>query len=273
MPQYTLSQAAVFDGVGLHTGIACCVRALPAEPGTGIVFALNGMVVPARAGSILSTRRAVTLGNEGARVSTVEHVLASLSALEIDNAVLEVSGPEIPALDGSATPFVEGLTAAGRKKQPGNTPVIRLTGPVWIAEGEALLLALPADAPRRTYIGSFGAVPDRSLSWRITPTVFAREVAPARTVVFRTEVESLLSQDLGLGGSLDTVVVIESDGACSSTRLPDEPLRHKMLDLIGDLSLLGARLQAHVIAIRSGHRLNLELVKEILQQTQTNLEV
>jgi UDP-3-O-[3-hydroxymyristoyl] N-acetylglucosamine deacetylase len=261
--QYTLEHDVRFDGVGLHTGQSCHIRVLPAEVGTGIRFTCGGETFVANADSVVSTRRAVTLGNDRIRVSTVEHLLASLRAFHIDNALVEVDGPEIPVLDGSAASFVEGLTSAGRKRQAGKVPVIMLTSPVWVSEGDMMLLALPGPSFRLTYVGGFPGIANQSISRRITPGVFAKEIAPARTVAFREEVEALLAQGLGQGGTLDTVVILDKDGPCGPTRFADEPLRHKMLDLIGDLSLLGHRLQAHVIAIRSGHRLNLELVKEM----------
>ncbi len=272
--QRTLAKPIELAGKGLHSGVSCRLRIEPAEAGAGRVFSCNGKIIPARAEFVVSTARAVVLGKDGARVSTVEHLLAALNAWQIDNARLVVEGPEIPALDGSAALFVEALRAAGAKRQAQPAAVLRLTKPVWVGEGESLLLALPSLTFQITYCGSFPglACPEQSRGsnlvkcLRVTPAVFAREIAPARTFAAEKEVKGLLAQGFGQGATKKNTVILGEKRPSVPLRFTDEPLRHKILDLVGDLALLGGRLQAHILAVRSGHRLNVELVKKIVER-------
>jgi UDP-3-O-acyl N-acetylglucosamine deacetylase len=262
--QHTLARPVCIEGIGLHSGQSCRLTLRPALPDSGINLVCNGCLIPARAQYVVSTQRAVTLGRDGQQVQTVEHLLASLAGLEIDNATIEVEGMEIPALDGSAAGFVAALRQAGRKHQEAPQKTVVIDTPVWVYEENSMLLALPANSYKLTYIGGFPGVIGSEIDWRLTPAIFADRLAPARTTVFHKEVEALLAAGLGRGGAIENVVVLDENGATTPLRFEDEPLRHKMLDLVGDLSLVGARLAAHVIAIRSGHSLNVALAKKLI---------
>jgi len=265
--QHTLSQTVEIEGIGLHTGESGRLRLRPAEAGEGVVFLSNGRRIPARAEFVVSTQRATVLEKDGARISTIEHLLAALNGLGIDNALLEVEGPEIPALDGSAAAFVEKIRGTGIRRLAKAASLWRISAPLWVVDKESLLLALPSRSLRLTYMGDFPGLGFRKKSLRLEPGVFAREIAPARTFAARQEVEGLLAQGLGRGASRETVVILGEEGPSLPLRFADEPLRHKLLDLLGDLALLGGRLQAHIIAIRSGHRLNVELVRKIVERS------
>ena len=262
--QQTLSRPVEIEGVGLHTGRLCRLRMLPAAAGGGLSFLCDGETIPAQPEFVVSTRRATVLGKNGRQVSTVEHLLAALNGLGLQNLSLEVEGPEIPVLDGSAAGFVKKIREAGKRRLASAAAIRQLSAPVWVGEKESLLLALPSPTLRLTYLGSFPGLGFHMRSLKISPGVFVEEIAPARTFALREEVEGLLAQGFGKGGTMDNVVILEERGPSVPLRFPDEPVRHKLLDLLGDLALLGEGLQAHIIAIRSGHRLNLELVKRIL---------
>lgn len=264
--QQTLLRTIELAGVGLHGGQPSRVRIHPAGADTGINFACGGQVIPARAEFVVSTRRATALAKGEATVGTVEHLLAACYGVRIDNALVEVEGCELPALDGSAAGFTQELMQTGKNRQELPVRVLRLTRPVWVSQGERLLLALPASRLRLTFMGEFPGLGFLSRSFADSPSAFAEDIAPARTFARRGEIEQLLAQGLGRGGSLENVVILEEAGPPPGLRFADEPVRHKLLDLLGDLALLGKRLQAQVIAIGSGHELNLELVKKILKE-------
>jgi len=261
--QHTLAKTITLTGIGLHYGKTCRLSIRPAEAGTGICFVSLGQEIPARAKFVVAIRRATVLGRNGAEVATVEHLLSALHGLGIDNARIEVDGPELPALDGSAAPLVKVLLQAGKQRQAAEAKVKRLTAPVWVGEKESLLLAFPAPTLRITCIAAFPGMGAKKKSITLRPKLYAEAIAPARTTVMEAEIEALWAKGLGKGGTRRNVVVLGERGPLTQLRFPDEPLRHKILDLIGDLALLGQRLQAHIIALRPGHRINLELVKKI----------
>jgi len=263
--QKTLSRAVEIAGIGLHTGRHCRIRLRPNDVGEGMAFLCNGETIPARAEFVVSTRRAVTLGRNGQQVSTVEHILAALHGLGITNAIVEVDGPEIPALDCSAAPFVRKIQETGIEALGAEISFWKLAAPVWVAEKESMALALPYAGLKLTYIGDFPGLGNKQRTIRLSGKVFTEEIAPARTMVLRQEIEGILAEGLGQGGSAENVVVLEEGKAPDVLRFKDEPVRHKLLDLMGDLSLLGRPLQAHVIAVRSGHRMNIELVRKLAE--------
>jgi UDP-3-O-acyl N-acetylglucosamine deacetylase len=265
--QHTLAKTISLSGIGLHYGKTCRLSIKPAEAGSGICFVSQGQVIPARAKFVVAVRRATVLGKNGVEIATVEHLLSALHGLGIDNARIEIDGPELPALDGSAALLVKALCQAGKRRQAAEAKVRRLTAPVWVAEKNSLLLAFPAPVLRITCIADFPGL--RATQKRITlrPKIYAESIAPARTTVMEAEIGALLARGLGQGGNRRNVVVLGEDGPLTKLRFPDEPLRHKMLDLIGDLALLGQRLEAHIIALRPGHRLNVELIKKIAAES------
>jgi UDP-3-O-[3-hydroxymyristoyl] N-acetylglucosamine deacetylase len=270
--QQTLAQAFTLEGVGIHTGAAGRVTAHPAPADTGRVFRSGGRDIPARADHVADTSRCTTLGADGARVSTVEHLLSALHGLGVDNVIIEVVGPEIPILDGSALPWVEAIQAAGVAAQGVPARVFTLAEPCEVAEGASRFQAAPGDGLRVEVVTEFHEWPEgrASQAYASGPEGARRyvdQVAPARTFAFRREVEMLLAAGLAKGGSLDNALIISPPDTFSTPlRLPQEWCAHKLLDVIGDLALVDARLNVHLTAIRPGHRLNVRLAGALLEQ-------
>jgi UDP-3-O-[3-hydroxymyristoyl] N-acetylglucosamine deacetylase len=278
--QTTLAGPVEFAGVGIHTGQEGRVRVSPAPVDSGVRFLVAGVELPAAPEHVISTQRCTVLGSRdhGVSVSTIEHLMAALYGVGIDNARIDVSGPEIPILDGSALPFVERFLAAGVCSQDAPARRLRLSESLWVQEpaapapgsktghsrpgaaSAASVLALPADRLIVTAATDFG----RKLSGPCVYSVvldeaaglFASELAPSRTFCFQDEVAALLAAGIGLGGSEENTVVISDTSTSTPLRFPDEMTRHKALDLLGDLALVGARLTGHFIALRAGHALH-----------------
>jgi UDP-3-O-[3-hydroxymyristoyl] N-acetylglucosamine deacetylase len=249
------------------------ITLLPARAGTGIVIVRNhpgGVVeIPARAGAVASTRLATTLGHNGDTVSTVEHLLAALYGLGIDNARIVVEGPEIPVMDGSAASFVYLIRSAGIFVQREPSNVLRFRKPVEVRDGERWIRVEPARAFRVSYAIDFEHPAVRRQEFcveRWDPVEFEREIAGARTFGFLSDVRALWDAGLAKGGSLDNTVVLDDERVINSDglRWPDEFVRHKVLDLFGDLALVGMPIQGHVRVERGGHSLHQKLVAAIL---------
>ena len=222
------------------------------------------MTVAADAAHVVDTQRATVLGGDGERVSTVEHVLSALSGMGVTNATLVVDGPEIPALDGSAQPYVEAIAAVGVTEQRVPRAVFVPDRPHAFRDGDRLLVVLPAPSFRvRLAVDFAPPIGPGYFALEVTPERYAREIAPHRTFGYRREVEALLARGLAAGGSLDNAVVFDDDGPMAPLRAPDEPVRHKALDLIGDFALLGAYPQCEIVAIKSGHKLHCLAVREL----------
>jgi UDP-3-O-acyl N-acetylglucosamine deacetylase len=256
--------------VGFVTGARARVRFRPAPADAGVVFVRTDLpgppaAVPARVGAVTDTRRRTTLGPAAAGVTLVEHVLAALAGLRIDNCVVEIDGPEPPGLDGSALGYVAALTAAGVVAQAARRPVLGVDQPLVLRRDGATIAVHPADGPglRVSYLldyGPVGPIPRQVVTLDLTPDTFAREVTAARTFVLESEAAALKAQGVGRHLSPKDVVVFGPRGPIDNAlRAADEPARHKVLDLVGDLSLCGFDLAGHVVAYRSGHALNVEL--------------
>jgi UDP-3-O-[3-hydroxymyristoyl] N-acetylglucosamine deacetylase len=266
----TLARPASIDGVGLHSGKTIRMRLLPAEAGTGIVFVRSdagGTEIPALLDHAGPAFYATVIQRDGVTVSTIEHLMAALYASLIDDLRIELDGPEVPILDGSSRPFVELLERAGRATLPVVREYITLIRPVVVSHEEKRVAAYPSREFRVTYAIDFDhpGLGYQELSTGLWGgTAFAEKLAPARTFTFESEVEKLRENGLALGGSLDNAVVIGASGILNpGLRFPDEFVRHKMLDLTGDLSLLGHPLRAHVIAYRAGHDMHSRLARRI----------
>ena len=271
--QQTIGAEATLEGVGLHTGRTAHLRFLPAEPHAGIRFRRVDLAgkpeIEARLERVASTDRGTTLGLDEARVHTVEHVLAAVAALQIDNLVIEIDGPEIPIMDGSFRAFFETLAGAGLKTQGVPPRTITLTTPVLVGSpGSPSYTAVPADRCRISTTIEFDhpLIGRQFGSYDVTPAAFERELSAARTFGFVKEAEALRARGLAQGVTLENAIVL-NDAAIEQGELrwPDEFVRHKVGDIIGDLMLLGGRLQAHVIADRPSHAGNLELATAIAE--------
>ncbi|MHB0912505.1 MAG: UDP-3-O-acyl-N-acetylglucosamine deacetylase [Armatimonadota bacterium] len=263
--QRTLVSAAGMEGRGLHTGKECSITLLPADAGTGIVFCTEHGEVRASVENVKDTRRGTTLACGEAIVHTVEHLLSALAGLAVDNIRVEIAGPEIPAADGSALPFVELVERAEIREMDAPARLACLSRPIWTVLQDKYMLADSHDILRARALIAFPhpMIGEQAASFKIDPETFKREIAPARTFCTSGEIEAILSQGLGLGGSIDNVVVAHEDHYSVPLRFENEFARHKLLDLIGDLSLIGARLCADVTAIKSSHTTNVALAAEI----------
>jgi UDP-3-O-[3-hydroxymyristoyl] N-acetylglucosamine deacetylase/3-hydroxyacyl-[acyl-carrier-protein] dehydratase len=272
--QRTLRTPVEFSGVGLHSGAHVKGRMLPAPPGRGVEFVRTDLPgsepIPARISYQATKERRTRLVRGAAEVETVEHLLAVCTGLGLDNLTVELSGAELPGLDGSARDYVALVQQAGLVEQPAEARVLKLDQPVYVRQGSATLVALPSDRPALTlqYVASFDepGVDGGSFQIDLSPEVFTREIAPARTFCLASEVEALRQAGLGKGATRENTLVLGDP--LTRMRLVGEPVRHKMLDLLGDLQLLGADLHAHVIATRSGHSTNADLVRRLFDLMQ-----
>ncbi|MES2176487.1 MAG: UDP-3-O-acyl-N-acetylglucosamine deacetylase [Gemmatimonadota bacterium] len=257
----TIARPASVSGVGLHLGVECTLEFSPALSGSGIRFQrrdLSGVPpIPALAEHAKLTERRTQLGDEPNAVHTVEHVLAAVAALEIDDLLISIDGPEPPIMDGSAGPFFEALSAAGVREHPGCLRIGRLRAPVRMEDGESVYEAFPADALELDVAIDFDhpLIGSQRYASTITTASFARELAFARTFGFVREVEPLRSRGLIKGASTQNAIVLDDTSVVENAlRSPDEFVRHKMMDCVGDLALTGLRLKARIVAHKPSHR-------------------
>lgn len=266
--QITLAEEVTFQGVGLHSGERCAIRCLPAPPDTGILFrvAQDGTVVQFRASHryVLSTHRCTTLGVDGVELYTVEHLLAAVRGMGIHNLIIEVEGREIPIADGSALIFAELFKEVGFEEQRVPIDFKEIEKPLSVSSGPMRIDLLPAPLFRisYTFVTDHPVIKIQSQEFTIDRDIFLKEIAPARTFGFVEEIESLKEKGLIQGGSLDHALLIGRDRIIGDMRLPKELARHKILDIIGDLALT-LPLKGHIVALRSGHTLSIELVRRL----------
>jgi UDP-3-O-[3-hydroxymyristoyl] N-acetylglucosamine deacetylase len=265
--QQTLSTWVQFSGTGLHTGMPSFARILPAEADTGIVFRRTDIGVEIRAcvENVVETAYATVLASGDSRISTVEHFLAALCGMGIDNAIVEVDGPELPILDGSAQQIAEAIDFVGAAELPARRRFL------WVAKNEKLQRngSLVALAPSEnldilTTVDFPGTLIGKQwLKFSLTPETFLKEIAPARTFVLREQIDALWKAGLAKGGSLENAIVVEGNKLHNpeGLRFPDEFVRHKLLDFIGDLALLGRPVRGFFLAVRPGHTVNRCLVE------------
>jgi UDP-3-O-[3-hydroxymyristoyl] N-acetylglucosamine deacetylase len=264
MMQATLSAPFRFEGVGLHTGASASVEVHPAPLDSGITFVLGAVRFPATAEYVVDTSRATVLGRGGATVSTTEHLLSALFAMGVSNAEIVVDGPEIPVRDGSAAAFVAAIESAGVLSQNAPRATISLERPLSIQDGDRMVVVLPSDEFRVRFVADFPApVGTQYYYGPVEPAAYALEIAAARTFGYLHEVEALRARGLALGGSLENAIVFAPDGPMQPLRWPNEVVRHKVLDLIGDFALLGAWPLCEVVAIKSGHALHAQATREL----------
>jgi UDP-3-O-[3-hydroxymyristoyl] N-acetylglucosamine deacetylase/3-hydroxyacyl-[acyl-carrier-protein] dehydratase len=273
--QRTLARSVTLDGTGVHSGAAASVTLKPAAAGSGIRFqrsdAPGTPEIPATLDHVVATELGTALGAADVRVLTVEHALAALAAQAIDNALLEVSGPELPIRDGSFQDYVTAVADAGVVEQAERALVIEVGEPIVMrGEGGTSYVATRSETLRLSTTIQFAhpAVGRQFGSFEITAAGFARELGPARTFGFRADAEGLRSRGFAQGASLENTVVLDEAGGVlnEALRFPDEFVRHKAGDLVGDLALLGARLRAHVVAERPSHKGNVAFARAIARQ-------
>src|SRR2546428_9699351 len=262
--QHTFAKSAALSGTSLHTGEKVTLKVQPAPPDTGIKFKRKDLqdepAIDAKIENLKTVERATTIGEGSVRVHTVEHVLAALSAMGVDNAVVEMDANEPPIGDGSAQPYVDLIKKAGLTAQDEPRKFFDVREPMHVeSKTGALLVLLPDDKFR---VSCTQAGPNNRftqfLSMEVTPAVFEREIAPARTFVYYEDVKPLMDKNLIKGGSLEKAIVVRGDAVLSKEQLrfADEFVRHKILAIIGDLELVGRRIRGHVVTVKPGHASN-----------------
>jgi len=274
MYQRTLAAPIEFGGIGLHTGEYATVRILPAPAGKGIIFRrtdLDNFELLADVASVARVAYATTLMNRGVWISTVEHLLSALYGMGIDNAFVELDNFEVPILDGSAGPYTEAIARVGVVRQRTLRRYIRITKPFVLREDEKTLGIYPSDSFTIKYDIDFPhpLIGKQSIEVQLTGTNYADKIAAARTFGFYDEVEKLQAGGLIRGGSLQNAIVLTETGMLNDTslRFPDEFVRHKTLDLLGDFALIGQPVLGSLIANRAGHALHTRFVAELLEST------
>lgn len=271
--QRTIRKDVTVHGVGLHTGKGAQLVFRPAPPDTGIYFVRRDLpgdpAIQVHASRVQATSLATVLGGESFSVSTVEHCLSSLSALRIDNLFIDLYGPEIPIVDGSALPFLKALQSVGMVEQDHPRKYCSITEPVYFSEGDKTAYVVPYNGLKLSVSIDFPhpAIGHQVLELDINEKTFEAEIAPARTFGFLKEVEALRDRGLALGGSLENAIVLDEEKVLNpeGLRFKDEFVRHKALDALGDLVTLGFPLMGHLILHKHGHDIMNKLVKFILQ--------
>lgn len=268
----TIRNEVSCTGIGLHSGKTIHLRLLPAPEESGVVFIrrdLGGILIPADHSHIVSTYLSTTIGVEGASVQTIEHLMAAVYAMGIHNLIVELDGPEVPVMDGSSEPFVALLSRAGVLCQDKPRAFMKITKAVTVYENERRVTIHPGSSFEIEYKIAYShpVISKQSYHYRHSSLAFKKEIASARTFGFLKDVQSLQKRGLARGGSLDNAVVIGDDGVLNKQglRFSDEFVRHKILDLIGDLSLIGMPILGRVEAICSGHSLHAKLIGEVLE--------
>jgi len=273
LQQQTLAKPASYSGVGLHSGNKVSMTLLPAPPNSGVIFRRVDLdsraEIPAQVGNVAETDRSTTLSSGNAKVQTVEHVLAALYGFGVTNAVVELDSSEPPVADGSARQFSKMIREAGIEAQAERVEPVQVTEPIEYTHNGTVISAFPHDGFKITCTSSDkGGRFTQFFSVELTPETWESEIAQARTFCFYEEIEYLIKNGLIRGGSLENAIVIRDDAVLTAEpmRYREEFVRHKILDIIGDLSLVGAPLRGHIVAVKPGHAANCGLARRILQQ-------
>jgi UDP-3-O-[3-hydroxymyristoyl] N-acetylglucosamine deacetylase len=274
--QSTISRSLSFRGVGLHSGLPVKLTLRPAPSDFGIRFcridvADRDQIVPARWDLVSDTRLATRVANaDGVSVSTVEHLMAALGAFGVDNLLVDIDGPEAPILDGSARAYAEAIASVGLVWTTGRRRAIAVTAPIEVERGDASAALLPADRFEAAFAIDFPdrAIGRQALSLAVTPESFALELADSRTFVRFAEIEALRKAGLALGGGLENAVVVDGPRVLNrgGLRRPDEFVRHKLLDAVGDLALAGAPIIGRYVGVKAGHELNNLLLRRLFER-------
>ena len=268
--QHSIKKTVVYKGNGLHSGIPVTLTMHPAAPGTGIIFRRidlpNQPEVPAHINYVTNTLRATTLERNLAKVFTVEHILSGLYALQIDNCIIEMDSPEPPVGDGSSKVFVDLILEAGIETQKEEIEVFELPHSVSVYEEDKFIAALPYKGLRVTFtsVNPHPLLGTQVMDLEITSNSYIKEISSARTIGFTKEIETMRKMGHGLGGTLENAVVYSEKDCLSKPRWSDELVRHKILDILGDVSLVGP-FNAHIIAVLGSHKLNADLSAKLIQ--------
>ena len=271
--QRTLRRSISCAGIGLHSGKKVTLSLKPAPSDFGIRFRridLGGLEIPATVSHLGGISYATGLTKEDGSVDTVEHLLAALVSMSVDNVIVELNTPEVPIMDGSASPFIYLLQEAGIKRLSAPRRYLKVTRPIALSRGDKRIAIYPSDHFKVTYSISFDhpLLRHQARTLRISEDTFLEDIAPARTFCFLKEVEQLRQNGLALGGSLDNAIVIGDTGVLNNAlRFEDEFVRHKILDVIGDLALVGHPIVGHVVAHRGGHALHTAFAARMLEET------
>jgi UDP-3-O-[3-hydroxymyristoyl] N-acetylglucosamine deacetylase len=270
--QRTLRRSVSCAGIGLHSGKKVTLALKPAPAGFGIRFRrtdLDGLEIPATVANLGAIQYATGLARDEGSVDTVEHLLSALVSCGIDNAVVELNRPEVPIMDGSSAPFIYLIQEAGVKKLAAPRQYLKVVRPITLSTGDKRIALYPSDHFKVTYSISFDhpMLRHQARTIRLTEDAFIEQIAPARTFCFLKEVEMLRQNGLALGGSLDNAIVIGETGVLNNAlRFEDEFVRHKILDLVGDLALVGHPIVGHVVAHRGGHALHTAFAARIVEE-------
>ncbi|MDD5686439.1 MAG: UDP-3-O-acyl-N-acetylglucosamine deacetylase [Elusimicrobia bacterium] len=271
--QKTISKEVSYSGIGLHTGNNVSIKLKPAPENTGIVFVRTDLPgqpqIKADISNVLTTVRGTTVGlDEKTSIHTIEHLLAALFVFGVDNLVIEMNSNEPPVADGSALPFVELIKKAGITELTSEKKILNISKPVVYKNGDVLITAVPSDkfSISCTVVYNHPLLKTQFFSIDITPEIFEKEIAPARTYCFDYEIEALKSKGLAKGGNLENAIVIGAKKIHTKLRFEDEFVRHKILDLIGDISLLANSLKMEISALKCGHKNNIEFAKKIASE-------
>jgi UDP-3-O-[3-hydroxymyristoyl] N-acetylglucosamine deacetylase len=271
--QRSIRTSASLSGTGLFTGAKTEVKIRPAPEGSGIVFQRvdlpDNPILHAEVDNIRETPRCTILGNQEFRVQTVEHILSAVKAFDIDNIIVELDGPEIPSCDGSSLPFVELIERAGVVSQSATKKIYHVEVPIFWSKGDVHLVILPAEEFRISYTLNYpnsDLLKSQFYTVHVNEETYRQEIAPARTFSLYEEVVPLIEKGSIKGGRLDNAVIIKGNTILNpeGVRYKDEMVRHKILDLIGDLAIVGYSFLGHVIAIRSGHFSNASFARELV---------
>lgn len=269
--QTTLAKTAVYRGIGLHSGREVSIELMPAEPDSGIVFLRTDLEgspeIKASAENVTSTVRATTIEYNGAKVFTIEHMMSVLHAMRVDNCRIAISAEEPPVADGSALTFFELVQKAGIVEQEAQRRELVVSRPVRVDKDDSFVVAVPYDGFRISFtsINPHKLIGVQYFDIEVNEDSFYKEIAQARTIAYEKEIEALRSMGLGLGGTIDNVIVYNDDGWINPLHYDDELVRHKILDIIGDLRLAGL-VKGHFIAVKSGHALNTAMAKLLLEE-------
>lgn len=268
--QKTIKKEILLSGVGIHTGKKINLRLIPAQRDTGIVFYRKDkdLFIKAKLPFIVDTSFATTIGIDGVKIRTIEHLLATIYVFGITNLIVEIDGSEVPVLDGSALGFVNAITKAGIAKQSKTMPILRITKPLIYEESHVRIIAKPHKGFRIGYkiFYEHPLIMEQFLSFEINEQTFIKDIAPARTFGFLKDIQYLLKNGFAKGGSLENAVVLDERGTVGSPlRFKDEFVRHKILDALGDLSLIGYPLQGHFIFEKGGHTSHIKFIKTLIE--------